>query len=142
MNTLLNANCCDLGIVGIICATVLVFVVIVCGTIIKWQRTKINAEKELSIVDKDNGTQNNNNANQVSQEENKLELQRQDRVRALLKEIVSLSSYKDVNVNAKGEEVYYEKFNYDEAKKLFELYKAIDTHMNSLSTKKENENRG
>lgn len=59
----------------------------------------------------------------------KQELERQDRVRALLKEIASISSDKIVYDEAKEKKGYYEKYNDKEANNLFQLYQKLDKYI-------------
>lgn len=59
----------------------------------------------------------------------KQELERQDRVRALLKEIASISSDKIVYDETKEKKGYYEKYNDTEANNLFQLYQKLDKYI-------------
>lgn len=113
MNTLLLAN----GDITIICdhVTKIVLILAVCymaKLFLQWL-LRPHSPKDIIKPD-DNGDK-----------KLELELQRQDRVRALLKEIASISSDKIVYDETKEKKVYYEKYNDTEANKLWELYKKI-----------------
>lgn len=59
----------------------------------------------------------------------KHEKERLDRVRALMKEIVSLTSDKIICDETKEKKGYYEKYNDTEANNLFQLYQKLDKYI-------------
>ena len=116
MNTLLfiNANFCDVQIVEIICKTVVLMTVIIAvfyffvqlsRIILDWKKNKLTNEKEAKS---ENGKIPN-----PKEEERKLELQRQDRAKALVKDFYEVTKDKD------------QKKDLDTAEKLLKMYKTV-----------------
>jgi len=128
MNTLLfNAHCFDKQI-DVICEKVLwiviiIAILIVVVNILKFVQSLITCNYQKGKKD------NSSTIKGVKEKEQLLELQRQDRVRALLKEIASISSDKIVYDETKEKKGYYEKYNDTEANNLFQLYQKLDKYI-------------
>ena len=116
MNTLLfiNANFCDVQIVEIICKTVVLMTVIIAvfyffvqlsRIILDWKKSKLLNEKDVKSE--------NGEAPDAKEEERKLELQRQDRAKALVKDFYEVTKDKD------------QKKDLDTAEKLLKMYKTV-----------------
>lgn len=98
MNTLLfiHANDCDVQIVEIVCKTLVLMTVIIAifyffvqlsGIILDWKKTKLANNKETKSE--------NGKTPDPKEEERKLELQRQDRAKALVKDFYEVTKDKD-----------------------------------------------
>lgn len=93
---LIHANCCDVQIVETICKTVVLMTVIIAifyffvqlsRIILDWKKSKLANEKEAKSE--------KSKTPDSKEEERKLELQRQDRAKALVKDFYEVTKDKD-----------------------------------------------
>lgn len=126
MNTQFLMTSCDIN-------TICIYV-----TIVVLGCAVLNVFRSIAIswLEHRNSKKNDGNPSQVTPEDIifKHEKERLDRVRALMKEIVSLSSDKIVYDETNEKKVYYEKYNDTEANYLFKLYQELDKFINIKET--------
>lgn len=121
MNTQFLMTTCDIN-------TICIYVTIV---VLGCAALNVFRSIDLSWLEhRNNKNENKNPANDPPEGiAYKQELERQDRVRALLKEIASISSDKIVYDETKEKKGYYEKYNDTEANNLFQLYQKLDKYI-------------
>lgn len=121
----IGCSCHEVIIVETICFTILIIALYGITKYFKWENKKLeelkNNFKKVEIDNKPIET--------PEKIKFKQELDRIDRVRALVKEIVSLSSDKIVYDETKEKKGYYEKYNDTEANNLFQLYQKLDKYI-------------
>lgn len=126
MNTQFLITSCDIN-------TICIYV-----TLIVLGYSVLNVFRSIAIswLEHRNSKKNDGNSSQVTSEDiiYKHEMERLDRVRALMKEIVSLTSDKIIYDETKEKKVYYEKYNEKEANNLFKLYQELDKYIKIKET--------
>ena len=126
MNTQFLITSCDIN-------TICIYV-----TLIVLGYSVLNVFRSIAISwsEHRNSKKNDGNSSQVTSEDiiYKHEMERLDRVRALMKEIVSLTSDKIIYDETKEKKVYYEKYNEKEANNLFKLYQELDKYIKIKET--------
>ncbi len=124
-----GCNWHEVIIVGTICLTILIIALYGITVYFRWKNKKFEEPKNNVKVEIDNKPTETPEKIKFKQE-----LDRIDRVRALMKEIVSLSSDKIVYDETNEKKVYYEKYNDTEANYLFKLYQELDKFINIKET--------
>ena len=121
MNTLLMTN----GDITIICdhATTIVYVLATCYCARLFLQWLLRPKSPKTVIKTDD----------TSSKSIELEIKRQDRVRALMREICELTKDLDPSKGNDGQ------YNDVEAQKLFDLYKQIDAHVKLPIKTNENE---
>ncbi len=125
----IGCSCHEVIIVGTICLTILIIALYGITVYFRWKNRKFEEPKNNVKVEIDNKPTETPEKIKFKQE-----LDRIDRVRALMKEIVSLSSDKIVYDETNEKKVYYEKYNDTEANYLFKLYQELDKFINIKET--------
>ncbi len=102
MNTLLiNANCCDVQIIEIICKTIVLMTIIIAifyffvqlsRIVLDWKKTKL-------VTNKDTKTEKDKSSDSKEEVEWKLGLQKQDRAKAIVKDFFETTKDKDTTEN-------------------------------------------
>ena len=125
MNTQLQLTICNINTICI-CVTIIVFIIslayVLCPVVLSY------LEHKPSKVTKVEKPSDDPEIIAI-----KLEIQRQDRVRALMREICELTNNFNPDITQNG------LYNDEEARKLFKLYQEIDEHIKLSKTDKEDE---